>query len=241
MKKLTPLHIIIGLLGITLIITIHEFGHWFFCKLFGVATPEFAIGLGPTLLEWIIAGTRFTIGLFPLGGYVDIEGMHSATIGFEQFSFALKPLWQKMFIIFGGIIANTVFGLATIGILSVRRTYFLKKRDVSELEHDPAFHNGGLIGPIGIISMVSRSTLYGLPFFAYLLALISINLAIFNLIPLPLLDGGQALITFIESTTGQVLSSSVYDALMTATLILLAFLFMLTIGKDMRRAFSPNE
>ena len=72
-SKLFPL--ILSIVGLSLLIVVHEFGHFFFCKLFGIHTPTFSIGFGPKIVEKKIGSTNFRISRYPLGGYVDIAGL----------------------------------------------------------------------------------------------------------------------------------------------------------------------
>ncbi|MBN2267033.1 MAG: site-2 protease family protein [Candidatus Babeliaceae bacterium] len=235
-KKISLIQIIYGVIGIGLVIMVHEIGHWFFCKLFGVATPEFAVGFGPTLFETDIGTTRFTLNLIPLGGYVEILGMRNIIPGFEAFSFAAKPLWQQVTILLGGILFNLIFGFATLAIVAPSR---LRRKPLpKEASEDPALHPKGAIGPLGILALISRSALYGPRLYAIFLALISLNLAIFNLLPLPILDGGQLLIVLIQAATGTMLSTQAYDLITTITLFLLVFLFLITTSKDIQRTVS---
>ena len=69
----------IGFFGIGFLITIHEFGHFIFCKLFDVSVPSFSIGFGPALWQKKIGETTFSLSAIPLGGYVEMAG--SAEIG----------------------------------------------------------------------------------------------------------------------------------------------------------------
>jgi regulator of sigma E protease len=55
-------------------IIIHEFGHYYVAKKYGVAVPAFAIGFGPKLVRWMRRGTEFSIRLFPIGGMVQLAG-----------------------------------------------------------------------------------------------------------------------------------------------------------------------
>ena len=70
-KKL--LYSMAGLAGISLIILIHELGHFFFAQFFGVPTPSFSLGFGPKLLAIPVGKTVFTLGLLPFGGYVEMD------------------------------------------------------------------------------------------------------------------------------------------------------------------------
>jgi len=116
----TSLLWIAGILGIGFLIGIHEFGHFLFCKLFKIRTPSFSIGFGPKIFEKQIGETLFKISAIPFGGYVEIAG--SAEVGQgeqkeayakDEYSMAVKPYWQKMLVMAGGILVNTFFAYLT--------------------------------------------------------------------------------------------------------------------------------
>jgi len=105
-----------ALAGFGLLITIHEFGHFLFCKLFGIHTPTFSIGMGPTLFKRKIGDTNFRLAAIPIGGYVEIAGMAEVGQGGQAQahdkgprSFGAKPYWQKFFVLTGGILFNMLF------------------------------------------------------------------------------------------------------------------------------------
>jgi regulator of sigma E protease len=112
--KLLPL--IFAFVGFGLLITIHEFGHFIFCKIFKVSTPTFSIGMGPTLFKKQIGATNFRIAALPIGGYVEIAGLAEVGQGEQssatdrgETSFSSKKYWQKASILLGGIIFNLLF------------------------------------------------------------------------------------------------------------------------------------
>ena len=105
--------IILSLLGITGIIVFHEFGHFIFCKLFGVYTPTFSIGMGKKLYTKMIGTTEFCISAAPLGGYVEIAS--EATAGKKGFN-SISYL-QKFLIILGGIGFNMLFAYIVFSLL----------------------------------------------------------------------------------------------------------------------------
>jgi len=113
-KKFIPL--LYALIGFGVLITIHECGHFLFCKLFNVHTPTFSIGMGPTVFQRKVGDTNFRLALIPIGGYVEIAGMaevgqgdqeHAGDIGPRSFS--KKPYWQRFLILIGGILFNLLF------------------------------------------------------------------------------------------------------------------------------------
>jgi len=116
--------IFLGLFGIGLLIGIHEFGHFLFCKLFRVRTPSFSIGMGPRLIEKKIGDTVFTLSALPIGGYVEIAGAQEVGQGDQkearrddEYSFARKPYYQKMLIMSGGILFNIFFSYFALSLL----------------------------------------------------------------------------------------------------------------------------
>ena len=80
--KLIPF--IYALIGLGLLIAIHEFGHYVFCKIFKIHTPTFSIGMGPTLFQRKIGTTLFKLAAIPLGGYVEIAGMAEVGQGEQE-------------------------------------------------------------------------------------------------------------------------------------------------------------
>jgi regulator of sigma E protease len=110
------LPIAVSVAGLGLLITVHEFGHFFFCKVFGVHTPTFSIGFGPELFRRKIGQTNFRLALIPFGGYCEIAGSAEIGQGSQEFandtsdtSFETKWFWQKLLILMGGILFNLLF------------------------------------------------------------------------------------------------------------------------------------
>jgi regulator of sigma E protease len=124
------------LLVITVVVTVHEFGHFLAARAFGVAVDRFAIGLGRPLISWTDrVGVQWRIGWLPLGGYVryagdenaasvpdkeDLETMRSEIIsregaGSERRYYHFKPLWQRTIIVLAGPAANFVLAVALFG------------------------------------------------------------------------------------------------------------------------------
>lgn len=92
-------------------------------------------------------------------------------------------------------------------------------------------------GPVGMISAVHQSVSYGAVYFLYLVALISINLAIFNLLPLPALDGGRIIFVFIRKITGSAISDKVEARVHAIGIIFLLGLLVFATWHDILRLF----
>ena len=110
-----------GLIGINFVVGIHEFGHFLFCKFFKIRTPTFSFGFGPYLASKKIGDTTFALSSIPLGGYVEIAGSAEMGQGDQKEahardtgSFAIKPYWQKLLVMIGGIVFNLIFAYAAL-------------------------------------------------------------------------------------------------------------------------------
>ncbi len=109
------------LIMIGILVTIHEFGHFIFAKMFGVKVEVFSIGFGPPIVRWKGKETVYQIALIPLGGYVKMYGEDSMTepvqgeVDKKAFedprSFHAKPRWQKMLIAFAGPLFNIILAV----------------------------------------------------------------------------------------------------------------------------------
>lgn len=96
-----------------------------------------------------------------------------------------------------------------------------------------------LAGPVMIIAMTTKAASAGLKILLFFLAIISINLAVLNLIPLPILDGGQILFYTIEAIIGRPLPGKVREYIHIATWIMFLLLFLVLTTKDIYRIASP--
>ena len=143
--------LLIGLLCIGVIITTHEFGHYFFAKLFSVTVHEFAIGIGPKIYSRQGKHTLFTLRAFPLGGFCKLESIDMSAleqlsneqkkqpIQFKQNSLYAVSYIKRILILLGGIIANIVLFYSLYFLLFIfqyKQDAFLP--DIEPLENSPA-------------------------------------------------------------------------------------------------------
>ncbi|MBO5937430.1 MAG: RIP metalloprotease RseP, partial [Clostridia bacterium] len=105
--KIIP--IVIAILFFGVIITIHEFGHFIFAKLFGVKVNEFAIGMGPTILKKQGKETKYALRLLPIGGFVSMEGEEEESE--DSRAFCNQKTWKRMIIIAAGATFNIILGI----------------------------------------------------------------------------------------------------------------------------------
>ncbi len=93
-------------------------------------------------------------------------------------------------------------------------------------------------GPVGIITMAGETAQYGFTYFGYLVALISLNLALVNMLPLPALDGGRILFVFIRAVTGKMISDDLEGKIHGAGMVMLLALMILITWNDITRLFT---
>jgi regulator of sigma E protease len=118
-------YIVPFLILILVVVFIHEYGHYYFAKRFGVGVTDFSIGFGKELFGWNDkSGTRWKFCIVPLGGYVKFFGDRNVysqadqKIILKQYGkedqdklFVLKPLYQRALIVFGGPLANFILAI----------------------------------------------------------------------------------------------------------------------------------
>ena len=111
--------IIIFLLVLTLLIAVHEMGHFLAAKLFGIRVDEFAIGFPPRIFSKMLGKTRFALNLVPLGGYVKIHGENPED-SLTSDSILAKPRWQQVVVLVMGVTFNVILAyILLVGTLMI--------------------------------------------------------------------------------------------------------------------------
>lgn len=342
--------LILGVLGIGIVITVHELGHFIFGKLFNVHIPEFSIGMGPKIYSKKIGETTFCLSLIPVGAYVAADQDPETAGGYER-TMQAKSYWQKCMIVGGGIAFNLIFaytllvglsmtgipanplfsgahyvekvipaspaaaagivsndiivaanGIATpsietlltvisenpgqdvtfsiqrgettiqlpctldvkdegsskVGSLGVQFSFkslpalsfmqsttqswrllttlvtknFMQLKSIFKKKSAKNF-----AGPLGMVYMALESASQGIMSLLVLLVLINIGLAVLNVLPIPILDGGHLLVYTIEAIIGRPLNETFQMYLSYAALTLFALLFCYLTFQDSLRIF----
>ncbi|MCF7834390.1 MAG: RIP metalloprotease RseP [Candidatus Pacebacteria bacterium] len=362
------MNILIFFIVLLVLVIVHECGHFFAAKKFGIRVDEFGFGFPPKLFGKKIGETEYTFNLIPLGGFVKIFGENpneENTSGPDSArSMINKPKWQQAIVLFGGVFANFLLawllfsvgfmsGLpASVGSMDGYEVKDAKLMVLSVLPDSPAqkaglisgdkilkisskdavleelnpeklkefiishsteeltidyeraigefsavslmptsklsngstgigismdqvgivqfsffeafwkgaqmtwhmaigtatglFHlvvdglqgNGDLssiTGPVGMVSIVGQAYDFGIVYLLSFAALISINLAIINLVPFPALDGGRLLFLLIEKIKGSRLSPSFSNVANMVGFALLIILMLFVTYKDITK------
>ena len=160
------------ILALSILIIIHELGHFFFAKIFGIRVDKFFlffdagdVKLFSTKSPWFVklfpkaAGweTEYGIGWLPLGGYCKIAGMVDESMDTEYLNnepqpweFRTKPAWQRLLVMFGGVLFNFIFAIITYAcILYTWGESYVRNEGngvyVNELAYEMGFRNGDRI------------------------------------------------------------------------------------------------
>ena len=196
---------LIILVIIGMLILIHELGHFLAAQMVGIPIKRFSIGFGPKIWKFKSGETEYWLSLILLGGYLlpSIE---------DENEFFQIPICKRVLFTIGGPVANIVFPLFLFAILNVVESGFsLNGIFIKPFSQTIGFLNHLLYsiphllsqpdqisGVVGIISQggqfIGADMLKVMDFSI----LISLNLAVFNLLPIPGLDGGKLILYLLE-------------------------------------------
>ena len=102
-------NVILVIIGIGLLIFIHELGHFLVAKKIGVRVHAFSLGFGPALIRRQIGETDYRVSLIPLGGYVKLAGeQREDSNSGEDWEFMSKKPWQRAAVLVAGVTCNTI-------------------------------------------------------------------------------------------------------------------------------------
>lgn len=245
---------------IMLIVTVHEGGHLLFAKLFNVYCSEFSIGMGPELYRKKNKETDFVIRLLPIGGFCSMAGESEDLVEKRKKIDVPKERtikgcdkWKQVIIYLAGVVMNFILGFVVIVIAVMTiKTDGVNIGFVQALQRAPSifstyalavieglktllFQPTQISGVVGIYAQTGEILSNGLTYYLMLIALISINVGIFNLLPLPVMDGGRVLILIIESIMGHDLDKKLEETIMLICAGLLILLMLWAFGLDVYR------
>jgi len=236
----------------TIVVLIHEFGHFIAARKTGINVYEFSIGFpfSPKIATLFRhKETEFTLRLLPLGGFVSFSRNEDES---ETIEFLKEDRWKRGIIISAGSIFNIIFAflLLTVAlligknlplndaILSSIKTIEIVTIGTVQLIFNLFSGNGSmdsLSGPVGIAVMAGKAANAGFINLIYFTGLLSLSLGILNLLPFPALDGGHLIILAIESLKRSPLSQRTYQIVGVAGISFFLILTLIATYKDILR------
>lgn len=155
------LKIIQVILSLSLLVLVHEFGHYITARIFRIRVEKFYLFFPPAILKFKPkkSDTEFGIGCIPLGGFCKISGMIDESMDKEAMAkppqpweFRSRPAWQRIIVLAGGVLMNVVLAIVLyIAILFTWGEQYIKNEDViygieaSSLAQEIGFENGDRI------------------------------------------------------------------------------------------------
>ena len=150
-------YIVPFLILITIVVFIHEYGHYYFAKKYGVAVTDFSIGFGKEIFGWNDkSGTRWKVCWIPLGGYVKFFGDRNVFSQSEQQEliskyneedrkklFILKPLYQRSIIVAAGPLANFVLAIVIFSLINLIVGKDITPAVIEEVKKDSPAYDAG--------------------------------------------------------------------------------------------------
>ncbi len=235
----------------TLIVVVHEFGHFIAARKAGIKVYEFSIGFpfSPRIITLFRhKETAFTVRLLPLGGFVSFSkdgGEDNNTLFEASYSkrAVILSAGSLFNILFAFLVFVPVFAIAkhlslidAIG-LSANTVWEIFSGTITFILNIFTGHGtmDGLSGPVGIAAIAGKAASKGIVNLLYFTGVLSMSLGIMNLLPLPALDGGHLIMLLIESVRKKPISPKAYQL---ATVIGLTLFFVLTVAvtyKDVAR------
>ncbi|WP_258103747.1 RIP metalloprotease RseP [Marinoscillum sp. MHG1-6] len=128
------------ILGLSILVGLHELGHLLAAKAFGMRVEKYSIGFPPKIWGKQFGETEYSIGAIPLGGFVKISGMVDESLDTaslssepEPWEFRAKPAWQRLIVMMGGIIVNVITGVVIfIALTLVNGESYLPKQELNK-------------------------------------------------------------------------------------------------------------
>lgn len=185
------------LLLLSVLIVIHEAGHLLAARWAGIPIAGFSVGFGPKLWKRRWGQVEYSLRWFPLGGFV----MPAA----DEAEFSSIPLRKRLAFYLGGPLANLIVALPLLALLNVVE----RGPSIYALFVDPfwqaAFVCGQLLGALlhpesvmGVVGLVVEGGRAQAGAAFYMAIPLSLSLAFLNLLPIPILDGGQIVLSCLE-------------------------------------------
>src|SRR3989338_874343 len=232
--------LLIFLAALVALVMVHEWGHFWAARRAGMVVQEFAFGFPPRLWSKVVRGTRYAVNLLPLGGYVKILG-EDATTNKSPGAFGSKGLGWRAGVLSAGGLTNLVhYDALTAIVKGITLTLGLIWLIISGVWQMLAGLLGGVVptdvaGPVGIATLTAQMHQLGLPYLLRFVGLLSVNLAVINILPLPALDGGRLAFLLLEKIRRRAVAARVEQWVHALGFALLILLILVITFNDLKR------
>lgn len=235
----------------SIVVIVHEFGHFWAARKAGVKVYEFSIGFpfSPKILTLFRQReTEFTLRLLPIGGFVsfskdsdeDAKGLFEASYLNRAFIMSAGSMFN---IAFAFLVFVPVFVLGKYLpfldsiLLSIETVWAIFSGTVGFIFNifSGSGSMEGLSGPVGIASMAGQAASKGILNLIYFTGVLSMSLGIMNLIPFPALDGGQLFMLLIEAVRRKPLDLKFYQMVNIFGIALFVILTIVVTYRDIVR------
>jgi len=247
--------VLIGLISFGILIATHELGHFTSALISKIKVSEFSIGFGPKILAKKVNGINYKLSMFPIGGYVKMPESEDEE-GSDGVFFSQASSFAKFITLLAGSFSNILSGYLIIlfifvffenGSFVFNTSGFLQNiqlgtsffKDIIVIIFDSfkgllvgEFGIADLSGPIGITTIIGESAKTSFSSYLIMLAFISINIGISNLLPIPALDGARALFVIVEVMFKKEFSVKLQERIHFVGLVALLALILIITVKD---------
>ena len=231
---------LIILFALSTLIFIHELGHFLAGSLVGIPIEIFSVGFGPKILGVKKGQTEYRISLIPLGGYVLPEIV-------DEKDFFNIPVNKRIIFALGGPLSNIFFALLLLASVNVLTSGFnLTNMFITPLAQTLDFlyrfclsvpllfsdpeNVSGVVGIVAQGKSLMGTSISGILSFS---AVLSLNLAILNFLPIPVLDGGKIFLYLLEKINPKTIKAQI-PLTICGWVFMLIFMIVLTVW-DIKR------
>ncbi|MCL2740538.1 MAG: RIP metalloprotease RseP [Oscillospiraceae bacterium] len=150
---LAGMNIVIALAALSVLIIVHELGHFTAAKLTGIRVTEFSIFMGPKLVKRKVGETTYSLGVLPIGGYITMEGENEDSG--DARAYCNRPKWARAAVLAAGPVCNILVALLFVVIIFAARGYPTTR--VSRVDAGSPAEAAGIAGGDVIKSFAGRS------------------------------------------------------------------------------------
>ncbi|MCO4793731.1 MAG: site-2 protease family protein [Bacteriovoracaceae bacterium] len=246
------------------LVFIHELGHFVIAKILGFNVTEFSIGLGPKVIKFKKNGITYALSLFPIGGKVAIKGENPNESKDEEGDFHHAQPIKKLSVALAGPLSNIAmtlfifFGLAFTSAQLKNKSYDYRVQKSIQFSYDStidwskkigkgitslfikeakATEQASLSGPLVLTKLAVDTYKVSFRIFLEFLAVISLNLAVINLLPIPLLDGGHIFLGIFETLSKRRIPLKIHAIANRIGMYLILSLTVTAVGQDLYHFF----